>query len=147
METVNGLKNLLMTDQGFVFFVICVAALVLYFLYPKGEGLEWLDSKPKRRGKAMRAERRKYVEYLATEGMVSYVEDLVATEQITRAEAREIYLKLKRSFPIRDLFPSVEALKEGIKRRLLTKTHHPIPSPLPDLKPKEKLKHAFDRRK
>lgn len=147
METVNGLKNLLMTDQGMMFLIVVgMAALVFYLLLPKKEGLEWLDSKPKKRGKAMRHERRKHVEYLATYEMVSRIEDLVATEQITRAEAKEVYLKLKRAFPIRDLFPSTEALKEGIKRRLLTKVHHPIPVPLPDLKPKEKLRHAFDKK-
>lgn len=90
----------------------------------------------------LQRERRKYVDVVVTDAFVSSVEDMVASDSITRKEASDTYRRLKQLFPIRDLFPSPEALKENIRRRLqLLKQEGPMP--LPDRKAKKK--HMFDK--
>lgn len=73
------------------------------------------------------------------DGFVDWVEELVGAEEISRIEAQDVYRKLKRLFPIRDLFPSSAIMKEKLRQRQGT---HPEAN-FPD-KDKWKPKHMFD---
>lgn len=121
---------------------VCMAVIGLLWYVMRPEDWEWLNSSPKRRGKMLKRERRKFVKTDATDGFVSYVEDQVINGSYTRGEANEIYRELKKCFPIRDLFPSTEALKENIRRRLVVLKQEGR-MPLPGSKPKKK--HMFDK--
>ncbi len=129
----EGVNWLTQTPQGTLFLLLVILALVVFLIIDKED--YW--------GKSMKQQRRENVDTLAVDGFVSHVEDMVANQIVTREEATEVYIKLKKSFPIRDLFPSVAVLKANIQKRLTTEAHQPIPAPLPDVK-KEK-KHAFSK--
>lgn len=90
----------------------------------------------------LKRERRKYVDHVVTDAFVSSIEDMVASNALTRQEASETYRRMKQLFPIRDLFPSTEALKENIRRRL-TVLKQEGAMPLPDRKVKKK--HMFSK--
>lgn len=132
----EGVTWLTQTPQGTLFLLLVILALVVFLIVDK-EDYFW--------GKSMKQQRRENVDTLAVDGFVSHVEDMVANQIVTREEATEVYIKLKKSFPIRDLFPSVAVLKANIQKRLQYAVHEPIPVPLPDVK-KEK-KHAFSKLK
>jgi hypothetical protein len=93
------------------------------------------------RGIMSRKQRRQRVMEDITYEYVSLTEDKVADETITREEAIEVYRNLKKCFPIPSLYPSVELLKEAIRKRQGTF----IEPKLPDVPAKPKLKHAFDK--
>lgn len=98
--------------------------------------------KPRRRGmKNMKKARINFIESLIIDDFVDAVEKRVFSEELSRTEATKLYQKMKRLFPVRDLFPSPELLKETIKRRL--GTHEPVP--LPGSEPAFKRKHLFDK--
>jgi hypothetical protein len=126
--------------------VLIAGALVViataFATVPVTDKWEWLDFIPRRRGRMLRRARREYVKKMAVDGFVDRVEENVSNGTFTRDEAKELYRELRKCFPIRDLFPSPQLLKEAIKRRLAAKIHEPVP--LPGRKPKRKLKHAFD---
>lgn len=119
--------------------------MLLYYLWSAQENWEWLDFIPHRRGKRMRKHRRDYVDMQATDDFVNAVEERVYSGIYTREEAKELYRKIKLLFPIRNLFPAPELLKENIKKRLASGTHAPVP--LPDAIIKAPPKHAFDKPK
>lgn len=103
----------------------------------------WQAYRPKgyNRGKRMlRRARRDFVDNLVSQEFVDTVEMHVYNGQITRQEATEIYRRMKQLFPIRNLFPNPELLKENIRKRLGT---HVTPN-LPDKKPTVRPKNLFD---
>lgn len=120
----------------------CMAFIGLIWYLYRPDDWEWLQSSPKRRGKMLKRERRKYVDHVVTDAFVSSIEDMVASNALTRQEASETYRRMKQLFPIRDLFPSTEALKENIRRRL-TVLKQEGAMPLPDRKVKKK--HMFSK--
>lgn len=92
----------------------------------------WAFSLPRRRGRMIRKKRRQYVESLATYDFVDKIEERVYQGAITREEAKELYVMMKRLFPIRELFPSPELLKEAIKKRRHSGINDPVPLPPDD---------------
>ena len=121
-----------------------VAVLIAMAYVPnwRTDNGDWLSFVPRRRGKMLRRERLRYVQSQAVDILVSGVEERVYSGEFTREEARDIYRDFKKCFPIRDLFPSPELLKDAIKRRRASHQHDPVA--LPDITPKRKAKHAFD---
>lgn len=95
----------------------------------------------RKRGKKMRKDRLDHVINTATQDFVDSVENRVYHGEFTRAEASEIYRRMKRIFPIRNLFPNPELLKEKLKARQGTF----IEPNLPGKKLVVKRKHLFDR--
>ncbi len=92
----------------------------------------------------LRKDRRKYVERMSLDAFVDWVETQVYNETISRAEAKEVYVKLKRVFNTdRDLYPSPRLLKENIRKRMASGMNAPVN--LPDKKPVVKPKHMFDK--
>lgn len=89
----------------------------------------------------MQRQRRNVVRSMIIDELVSIVELRVFTGEITRKEASEIYRDARKYWPVRDLFPAPERLKEVIRRRTTTSTNDPVD--LPDCKPK--IKHMFDK--
>lgn len=105
----------------------------------------WLEHRPRLRGSmSLKKARRNFVRSMVIDELVNIVESKVFHEEMTRKEAREIYRDARKYWPVRDLFPSPELLKENIKDRLAN-TSRNLPVSLPDAKPK--AKHAFDRMK
>jgi hypothetical protein len=103
----------------------------------------WLAYRPKgyNRGKRMlRRARREFVDNLVTQEFVDSVEMNVYNGNITRQEASEVYRRMKQLFPIRNLFPKPELLKENIKKRL---GKHVEPN-LPGKVVKIRAKNLFD---
>lgn len=90
------------------------------------------------RGIQMRKARQEYVEVFLTDKFVSDIEDAVINGDITRDEATEAYRKLKKCFPISNLFPATERLKETIQKRIASGIHAAVELPKP------KRKHMFD---
>ena len=93
----------------------------------------------------LRRARRNYVEQQMVDDFVNAIEERVYNGIITREEAKEVYRKLKQSFPIRDLFPSPELLKEAIKHRKAAGIHAPVPLPEAMSELKNRPKHMFDK--
>jgi len=101
---------------------------------------------PKRRGKMLRRERRKFVERMMLDAFVDETETQVYNEVISRAEAKEIYIKLKRVFNThRDLFPSPHLLKDMIRQRMDSGVHAKVTLPKEDKPEVKKPRHMFDR--
>jgi len=103
----------------------------------------WLAYRPRsyQRGKRMlRRARRQFVDNLVTQDFVDSVETRVYNGEITRPEATEIYRRIKGLFPLRNLFPNPELLKENIRKRL---GKHTAPN-FPDKKPVVRPKNLFD---
>jgi hypothetical protein len=111
--------------------LICIIILVVDKLLTKEAG--WLMSKPRRRGRMFRKQRWEYVKNLATYDLTDKIEERVYQGAITREEARELYRMMKQLFPVRNMFPAPELLKENIKKRRASGTHDPVP--LPDASP------------
>lgn len=105
--------------------------------------LDWLDAIPKRRGKAMRRARRNHVERLFMDDIATSIEGRYFNDEYSPEERRELYLKLKKCFPVRDLFPSPELLKKAIDWRLKNQVHSPVT--LPDRKEKAPRKRMFEK--
>lgn len=131
------------THQVFLLILGGLIAVALCLPWHKTDNWEWLDFIPHRRGRMLRKARRQFIKQDAVDGFVSYVEDQVYHGTYTRDEAKELYREMKKTFPIRDLFPSPRLLKEAIRKRLASGIHTPVS--LPDLKEKKKRKHAFDK--
>jgi hypothetical protein len=126
-----------LTFFNYPILLIAVGAIVVV-------GLSWNAIRSRIRGKKMKKERRQFVEDHLTDMFTSDIEDCVIDGTISREEASEIYLKLKKCFPIRNLFPSVDPLKERIQKRLKSHTHAVVD--LPDsVEPVKKRKHMFDK--
>lgn len=92
----------------------------------------------------LKRQRRNYVRSMIIDELVNIVEQRVYNEEITRKEAREIYRDARKYWPVRDLFPSPELLKENIRDRLAA-TSKNLPVSLPDLRVRPK--HMFDKAK
>lgn len=99
---------------------------------------------PKRRGRRMWKARRDFVRKDTIDALVEHIELRVAQGDYTRKEASELYRDARKYWPVKDLFPSPELLKENIKRRLAA-TSKNQPVPLPDRVEKPRRKHAFDK--
>lgn len=91
------------------------------------------------RGKMIRKARLEHIKIFLIDKFVSDVEDAFLNGDITREEAVEVYIDLKKSFPIPDLFPATEALKENIRTRMAGPLHLPVD--LPD----KKMKNMFEK--
>jgi len=111
----------------------CIIAFTAWFTVGRADDI-W-------RGMMHRKARRDYVKVLATDDFVDRIEQRVMDGEFTREEATELYVALKRCFPIRDLFPATRWLKENIRRRLNGEAHKPVP--LPDRTPVKKRRHMF----
>lgn len=123
---------------GVLFILIAVS-----FASQRTEPAWWVHFKPRsyNRGKRMlRRARREFVDNLVAQEFVDTVEMHVYNGEITRQEATECYRRMKRLFPIRNLFPNPELLKENIKKRL---GKHVTPT-LPGSAPKVRPKNLFD---
>lgn len=137
----------LFIEQNELPILVCLLLVLTGFITMPisfGGGVGWWNYAPRkyRRGKAMhRKARRDYVFNLLTQDFVDSVEQRVYHAEITRSEATELYRSMKLVFPIRNLFPNPELLKEKIKNRL---GKHIQPN-FPDKK--EKPKHAFEKRR
>jgi|SRR5579872_1089984 len=117
--------------------------LLLTFAASQNNEPGWIHFQPRgfNRGKRMlRRARQQFVDNLVTQEFVDSVEMHVYNGQITRQEASEIYRRMKQLFPIRNLFPKPELLKENIRKRLGT---HVTPN-FPDKKPTVRPKNLFD---
>jgi len=120
-----------------------IVCFILYVIYVK-KADEWYNHLPRRRGKAMRRSRRDFVRQDAIDALVNHIEERVYQGEYSREEAKELYRDAKKVWPIRDLFPSPERLKEDIRRRLLVlKDTGPVP--LPGRAEKPKRLHIFDK--
>lgn len=126
---------------------ILIAMLVLgtYLAFPSrfrihSEG--WASLRPRGRKKMLRRARRNFVRAMIIDELVSNVEEKVYGGIITRKEASEIYRDARKYWPVKELFPSPELLKENIQKRMASGQHTPVV--LPD--GKEKPKTAWVRR-
>lgn len=101
---------------------ICASTVALTMPWKKkAYTAGWETFKPRgwrRRGRMLRKSRIDHVLNMVTNDFVSDVEQRVYNEEITRDEAGEVYRRLKQGFPIRNLFPNPEILKEKINKRL-----------------------------
>lgn len=104
---------------------------------------EWWNLIPRRRGKAMRRARRDWVRRDAIDAFVNHVEERVYNKEYSRKEATELYRDARKYWPVRELFPSPERLKEDIKRRLAAHINEEVS--LPDKKEKAQPKHMFEK--
>ncbi len=91
------------------------------------------------RGSMIRKARRDHIRVLLVDKFVSDIEDAILSGEISREEAIDAYLDLKKSFPIPDLFPATERLKENIQKRIASGVHAPVEFTPP------KLKTMFDK--
>lgn len=130
-------------EQDGALWVGCVIILMLTLAASHKSEPGWLAYRPKgyNRGKRMlRRARQEHVINLVTQEFVDSVEMKVYHGEITRTEATEVYRRMKQLFPIRNLFPSTELLKENIKKRL---GKHIEPN-LPGKVVKVRAKNLFD---
>lgn len=104
---------------------------------------EWWNHIPRRRGKMLRRARRNWVRQDAIDAFVNHVEERVYAEVYTRKEASELYRDARKYWPVKDLFPTPELLKENIKARLARHQNEPVA--LPDRKEKVRPKHMFEK--
>lgn len=115
-------------ENGLIFYNMLAGSMILTYAM-----LFW------RPGKHMR---QSDIDVLADD-FTNLVEDMVADGKIKREIATEVYVRLKRVFPTRELYPTPSWLKDSIKRRLTLHIHDPVV--LPDPAPVRKKKHMFDR--
>lgn len=144
METLNEVINYIVVRPEVVVLGVS-SSILLGYVWLSQETWEWLDFIPHRRGKRMRRHRRDYVDMQATDDFVNAVEERVYAGIYTREEAKELYRKMKLLFPIRNLFPAPELLKEAIKKRKANGVHEPVK--LPDADIPAAPRHAFDKPK
>lgn len=125
--------------------IVLMGAYALLHPYLSWNTQTWsvYDLIPRRRGKAMRRARRNYVRSLAIDSFVHDVEELVYNGTFTREEAKEIYRDMKKCFPVSDLYPNVQLLKENINKRRASGIHAPVV--LPDGEQKPIRRHLFDK--
>jgi len=95
---------------------------------------------PRWRGYMIRKARREHVKVILIDKFVDDVEEAILSGEISREEAIETYRDLKKCFPIPDLYPSSERLKEDIQRRMSSGMHEPV-----ILTPVKKPKNMLDR--
>lgn len=119
------------------------AAAIAIVVYMSREPHDWWNYIPHRRGRMMRRARRNWVRRDAIDAFVSHVEERVYAGIYTRKEASELYRDARKYWPVKELFPSPELLKENIKQRLAR--HQNSPVVLPDGKEKASPKHMFDK--
>lgn len=119
------------------------AAVIAFAVLMSRETHEWWNLLPHRRGKTMRRARRDWVRRDAIDALVNHVEERVYAGIYTRKEASEIYRDARKYWPVKELFPSPELLKENIKRRIAAHANEPVE--LIDRKEKARSKHMFDK--
>lgn len=102
-----------------------LVAVYFYHLWKENE-FQWWNLIPRRRGRAMRKARRNWVRQDAIDAFVNHVEERVYAGVFTRKEASELYRDARKYWPVKDLFPSPERLKEDIKRRLAAHINEPV---------------------
>lgn len=99
------MQNALVIIGGVLIIMLCVAASPSRL-------------KEYRVGRMLRKAKMEHVLNVLTYDFVSAVEERVASADITRSDATEVYRILKERFPVQSLFPAPELMKEQIKRRL-----------------------------
>lgn len=121
--------------------VLVILAMIKWPQITSVEEGGWWNFHPRGRGKMLRRARRNYVRSMIIDELVSIIELRVFNGEITRNEAKELYRDARKYWPVKDLFPAPELLKENIKKRRASGTHSPVslPDPLP------KAKHAFEK--
>lgn len=119
-----------------------VAGVALLLWYTQEEQ-EWWNAIPKRRGRMLRRARRNWVRQDAIDAFVNHVEERVYARIYSRKEASELYRDARKYWPVKDLFPSPELLKENIRKRLAAHNNEAVP--LVDKKEKAQPKHMFDK--
>lgn len=109
-------------------YIAVLGVLLCTFLFHqwKENEFRWWNLIPRRRGRAMRKARRNWVRQDAIDAFVNHVEERVYAGAFTRKEASELYRDARKYWPVKDLFPSPERLKEDIKRRLAAHIHEPV---------------------
>ena len=128
--------------------VTAIAGLyALAFFWPRK--WERLDVIPKRRGKMLRRDRKVYVESMMLDQFVDDVEMQVYNEVISRAEANEVYRRLRRVFNTnREISPSPRLLKENIRKRMASGINAKVDLPKEE-KPQpavKKPRHMFEKK-
>lgn len=91
----------------------------------------------------LRRARRNWVRQDAIDAFVNHVEERVYAGVFSRKEASELYRDARKYWPVKDLFPSPERLKEDIKYRIANQVHAEVP--LVDKKEKARPKHMFEK--
>lgn len=134
-------KALVIYNTNALAWDILIAMLVLgfYLTFPSRFQIAsdgWASLRPRGRGRMLRRARRNFVRTMIIDDLVSNVEEKVFSGIITRKEASEIYRDARKYWPVKELFPSPELLKENINKRLASKTHTPVP--LPDVRKEKK---------
>lgn len=111
--------------------IVLMLMYAMWHTYQESDNGERYSQLPLRRGQKMRRRaRREYVRRQAIDAFVDYVEERVFHKEFTRAEASELYRDARKYWPVRELFPSPELLKENIKRRLAaTSKNQPVSFP------------------
>lgn len=125
--------------------VLTLGVLVAVYFYHcwKENEFQWWNLIPRRRGRAMRRARREWVRRDAVDAFVNHVEERVYAGIYTRKEASELYRDARKYWPVKDLFPSPERLKEDIKRRLAAHIHEPVN--ISNKKEKARPRHMFEK--
>lgn len=103
----------------------------------------WWNHIPRRRGRMLRRARRNWVRQDAIDAFVNHVEERVYAKVYSRKEASELYRDARKYWPVKDLFPSPERLKEDIKQRLARHQNEAVT--LPDKKEEARPKHMFEK--
>jgi len=122
--------------------IISFGVVVTPWTYAVPKGSEYFTPRGwRRRGRKMRRDRKDFVTNIVLMDFTDRIETRVMNEEISRAEAQELYTRLKRVFPtVKDIYPSHNRLKEKINKRL--GTHSPVP--LPDRVVPKKKPSFFD---
>lgn len=125
--------------------VLALGVLTCAYFYHcwREEEFQWWNLIPRRRGRTMRRARRNWVRQDAIDAFVNHVEERVYAKIYSRKEASELYRDARKYWPVKDLFPSPEALKKDIEYRLKNQTHEAVK--LPDQKEKARPKHMFEK--
>lgn len=143
-EMLNYVRDIYYHDQvnwnvalGAMFLLVVYVLWLRY--YNKEAEWGWYDLLPRGRGKMLRRARRNYVKLQAIDDFVHMVEERVHQGIYTRAEAKELYREAKKTWPIKDLFPNKELLKEAIRHRKAADIHAPVPLPDANVKTGESV--------
>lgn len=133
----NNIKDWALDNQG----IVTIMGLVVMFgsvmiPWDRHAGYAWVTLM---RGTMVRRARRIQVDNEAIDEFTDKIEDKVLNGEWTRSEATEVYRKLKILFPVRNIFPSTEKLKENIHKRMTNGVHAPV-----DI-PNGKRRHMFSK--
>ena len=100
---------------------------------------------PVSKGRKMRQLKEDRAVLTGVDGFVDLIEERVASGFYDREDAKILYSRLKKCFPIKDLFPSPPLLKEAIEKRINSGTHAPVELP-PVVQEEKKPRTVFDKK-